>query len=230
MQRGKLALRFCLKAGLWLLLMGALLLGGAQNAYWPQAWCFLALFAAGNLAFGIWLIRRDPDLLASRLGSFSQKGQPLWDKLFLLMFIGLWLGWLWLMGRDVGVWHISHMPLVLNAAGGLMLVSGFFAVVPVFRANSFAAPVVRVQGERFQRVIDTGPYARVRHPMYAAALLYMFGAPLLLGSWLGVAGALILAVGLMRRAVLEENMLRRELAGYDAYMSRVRFRLIPGIW
>jgi protein-S-isoprenylcysteine O-methyltransferase Ste14 len=230
MQPGNLALRFCLQTGVWLVVMTVLVLGGAGSWRWPQGWIFLGIFAVGSGVFGVWLLKRDPALLASRLGSFSQPGQPLWDKLFLLFFMTLWLGWLWLMGRDAQVWHLSNLPLWLNIVGGLMLTAGFFAVARVFQENSFAAPVIRVQSERAQQVIDTGPYAWVRHPMYAGALLYMFGTPLLLGSWLGLAVAGLMVIGLARRAVLEEQMLRRDLAGYDQYMARVRFRLIPGIW
>jgi protein-S-isoprenylcysteine O-methyltransferase Ste14 len=210
--------------------MAALLLTGAGRWRWPQAWAFLAIFAVGSGVFGVWLLKRDPALLASRLGSFNQPGQPLWDKLFMLLFMLLWLAWLWLMGRDAQVWHLSDLPSWLNIAGGLMLTAGFIAVARVFRENSFAAPVIRVQSERAQQVISTGPYAWVRHPMYAGALLYMFGTPLLLGSWLGLAVACLMVIGLARRAVLEEQMLRRDLTGYDQYMTRVRFRLIPGIW
>jgi protein-S-isoprenylcysteine O-methyltransferase Ste14 len=210
--------------------MAALVLGGAGSWRWLQGWAFLGIFAIGSGVFGAWLLKRDPALLASRLGSPSQPGQPLWDKLFLLVFMALWLGWLWLMGRDAQVWHLSNLPRWLNIVGGLMLVAGFFAVARVFQENSFAAPVIRVQSERAQQVIDTGPYAWVRHPMYAGALLYMFGTPLLLGSWLGLGVSCLMVIGLARRAVLEEQMLRRDLAGYDQYMARVRFRLIPGIW
>jgi protein-S-isoprenylcysteine O-methyltransferase Ste14 len=102
--------------------------------------------------------------------------------------------------------------------------------VPVFAANTFAAPVVRIQSERNQRVIDTGPYALVRHPMYAAALLYLVGMPLLLGSWYGLIGTVIFAMGISARAVQEERKLQRELPGYADYITRVRYRLIPGIW
>jgi protein-S-isoprenylcysteine O-methyltransferase Ste14 len=230
MQPGNLALRLCLQTGVWLAVMAALLLTGAGRWRWPQAWAFLAIFAVGSGVFGVWLLKRDPALLASRLGSFNQPGQPLWDKLFMLLFMLLWLAWLWLMGRDAQVWHLSDLPSWLNIAGGLMLTAGFIAVARVFRENSFAAPVIRVQSERAQQVISTGPYAWVRHPMYAGALLYMFGTPLLLGSWLGLAVACLMVIGLARRAVLEEQMLRRDLTGYDQYMTRVRFRLIPGIW
>jgi protein-S-isoprenylcysteine O-methyltransferase Ste14 len=90
--------------------------------------------------------------------------------------------------------------------------------------------VVRVQAERAQRVIDTGPYAIVRHPMYAAAMLYLFGMPLLLGSWYGLVAVLLILALVAPRAVMEERLLQRDLPGYASYMARVRYRLIPYIW
>jgi protein-S-isoprenylcysteine O-methyltransferase Ste14 len=112
----------------------------------------------------------------------------------------------------------------------LLMAAGFAGVMRVFRENSFAAPVVRIQSEREQRVIDTGPYAVVRHPMYAMGLLYIVGIPLLLGSWLGLAAAPLFLIGLVPRSLMEERILRRDLPGYGDYMARVRFRLIPEIW
>jgi protein-S-isoprenylcysteine O-methyltransferase Ste14 len=229
-QTGNLLLRLCLQTGVWLAIMAGLLLGGAENALWPQGLIYLAIFTLGSVVFGARLLKRDPDLLAARLGALNQKGQPLWDKLFLPIFIGSFLVWMWLMARDAQVWRLSHMPMWLNGVGVLLVLAGFAGVMRVFRENSFAAPVVRVQAERQQRVIDTGPYAHVRHPMYAAMLLYLTGLPLLLGSWWGLAGAAVIALAMARRAVAEEGVLARELAGYADYRARVRYRLIPGIW
>ena len=229
-QTGNLLLRLCLQTGVWLAIMAGLLLGGAENALWPQGLIYLAIFTLGSVVFGARLLKRDPDLLAARLGALNQKGQPLWDKLFLPIFIGSFLVWMWLMARDAQVWRLSHMPMWLNGVGVLLVLAGFAGVMRAFRENSFAAPVVRVQAERQQRVIDTGPYAHVRHPMYAAMLLYLTGLPLLLGSWWGLAGAAVIALAMARRAVAEEGVLARELAGYADYRARVRYRLIPGIW
>jgi protein-S-isoprenylcysteine O-methyltransferase Ste14 len=111
-----------------------------------------------------------------------------------------------------------------------LVIAGFVATLFVFRANSFAAPVIRVQTEREHRVIDTGPYALVRHPMYAAALLYIVGLPLLLGSWYGSLLVPGMLAGMAARAVCEERLLQRDLPGYAEYMTRVRYRLIPGVW
>jgi protein-S-isoprenylcysteine O-methyltransferase Ste14 len=230
MQPGKLMLSLFLKSFIWFGLMGALLFMAADDWRWPQGWAFVAVFGLGSVLFSLWLMRRDPALLAARLGPISQRGQPLWDKIFLIVFILVWFGWLALMGLDARRWHSSDMAPWLNVAGGILVILGFLATMRVFRENSFAAPVVRLQSERAQRVIDTGPYALVRHPMYASALLYLIGMPLLLGSWYGLAVVPFFLAGLMPRAVAEERMLKRELPGYGDYMTRVRYRLIPGIW
>jgi protein-S-isoprenylcysteine O-methyltransferase Ste14 len=134
------------------------------------------------------------------------------------------------MGLDAQRWHTSHVPLLLNILGGALVIAGFFGTLVVFRQNSFAAPVVRVQAEREQRVIDTGPYALVRHPMYTAAIPYLAGVPLLLGSWYGLLVVAAMIAGVALRAVSEENLLERKLPGYADYMKRVRYRLIPGLW
>ncbi|MGD9765128.1 MAG: isoprenylcysteine carboxylmethyltransferase family protein, partial [Candidatus Binatia bacterium] len=111
-------------------------------------------------------LRRNPALLAARLGPLVQRGQPKWDGVFLVTFIVVWCGWLVLMGLDAQRWHASDVPPSINAVGATLVVTGYLATILVFRENTFAAPVVRVQAERAHRVIDTGSYALVRHPMY----------------------------------------------------------------
>lgn len=230
MLQTKLIVRLATQASVWLGLMGLLLFMAAGTWRWAQAWTFLGIFAVGSIAFGAWLIRRDPALLAARLGPLVQRGQPLWDRLFLLVFIGVWCGWLVLMALDARRWRTSGVPPWLNVVGGALVVAGFLATLLVFRENSFAAPVVRVQAERRQRVVDTGPYAIVRHPMYAAAVVYLAGMPLLLGSWYGLLVVPLMVAAMAPRAVLEERLLERELPGYAEYTRRVRYRLIPGVW
>jgi len=230
MSRRSLIARLIVQTSAWLACIGLLLLFAANNWYWPQAWTFLAIFAVGSVGFSAYLLRRDPALLASRLGPLVQRGQPKWDRMFLLTFILIWCGWLVLMALDAQRWHTSDVPRSLNVVGGSLVIAGFLATVRVLRENSFAAPVIRVQIERGQRVIATGPYAVVRHPMYAAALLYLVGMPLLLGSWYGLLIVPLMIAGMAPRAVFEERLLKRELPGYADYMTRVRYRLIPGVW
>jgi protein-S-isoprenylcysteine O-methyltransferase Ste14 len=222
----QLALQTCVTVGL----MALLLFVASGDWRWTQAWWFLAIFFLASLAAGMWLNRSDPGLLEARLEGPSRKGQPLWDRVFLLLLMAVWCGWLALMALDAARWRISHMPLWLNLLGGVLVVGGFAATMIVFRANTFAAPTVRVQQERQQRVIDTGPYALVRHPMYAASTLILLGMPLLLGSWLGVAAIPLFVAAIGVRAVFEERTLARALPGYADYMRRVRSRLVPGLW
>jgi len=229
MPAGVLA-RLIVRSILWIALMGVLLFWPAGTWRWPQGWAFLAIFTICSALFCIWLYRRDPALLAARANFVVQEGQARWDQVFMACAVLAWNIWLAFMAADARRWHLSHMPVWLNVAGGLLVMAGFAATVPVFRANTFAAPVVRVQQERGQRVIDTGPYARVRHPMYAAALLYLIGMPLLLGSWYGLAVLPLLILGLVPRMVLEERTLARELPGYADYLARVRWRLLPYVW
>jgi protein-S-isoprenylcysteine O-methyltransferase Ste14 len=210
--------------------MGLSLFIAAGNWQWSQAWAFLGIFAVGAIASSVWLLRRDPALLASRLEPLAQPGQPKWDKVFVPAFIAIWCGWLVLMALDAQRWHTSDVPLVVNVIGGVLVIAGFAATLLVLRENSFAAPVVRVQTERGQRVIDTGPYAVIRHPMYSAAVLYLIGMPLLLGSWYGLLGVPLMIAGIAPRAVFEERLLKRDLPGYADYMARVRYRFVPGVW
>jgi protein-S-isoprenylcysteine O-methyltransferase Ste14 len=226
----KLTLRLIVQAGLWLGIMAVLLFGAAGNWRWPQGWAFLAIFAAGSAVLCIWLLKRDPALLAERLKPVVQKDQPLWDRVFIIGIVIFWCAWFFLMGLDAGRWHTVAVPVWLEIVGGGMIVAGFLAIMPVFTANSFAAPVVRIQSERKQRVIANGPYSIVRHPMYAVSMLYMFGIPLLLGSAYGLIGAALIMLAMARRAVLEERTLRHELDGYADYMTRVRYRLVPRVW
>jgi protein-S-isoprenylcysteine O-methyltransferase Ste14 len=112
----------------------------------------------------------------------------------------------------------------------VVLIGAFYLFFLTFRENSYLSPVVRIQKERGHRVVSTGPYHYVRHPMYAGFLLFMTGTPLLLGSWYGVVLGLAFMLVLARRAILEERTLQNELRGYADYMTQVKYRLIPFIW
>ena len=221
--------RLIIQSVVWIAVLGALLFFPAGTLHWTGAWVFVGeLFFAG-LAIGAWLARRDPDLLRERLGPLVQKRQAAWDKVLIPAFFLLFLAWLAAMGLEVRRFG-PRVPAALAAIGALgplaSYVLGYFA----FRANSYAAPVVKIQSERGQRVATTGPYRYVRHPMYAGATLFLVGTPLLLGSRRGLAIAPVLVVLLGLRAVLEERTLGRELDGYAEYAARVRYRLIPWIW
>jgi len=221
--------RFLLRTTLWLAFVAAILFGAAGTLDWPGAWVYLLWSVAISFGGGFWLARRDPALLAERLGSLVQRDQKNWDKVFMIVVFQVWFAWLALMGFDIR-YGWSRVPLAVQLAGFVLLCLGGYLVGLTFKANSFAAPVVKIQTERQHRVIDSGPYAYVRHPMYSGVLLITAGAPLLLGSWWGLlAGALfVFLIGL--RAVLEERTLKAELKGYSDYAAKVRYRLVPYLW
>jgi protein-S-isoprenylcysteine O-methyltransferase Ste14 len=114
--------------------------------------------------------------------------------------------------------------------GFVMYLLSMAFIMWVFRENSFAAPVVRVQAERGHHVISTGPYAIVRHPMYGSIMLFFFGVPLLLGSWWGLLIAPLFVVLFAVRTGIEERALAADLPDYADYAARVRYRLLPGLW
>jgi protein-S-isoprenylcysteine O-methyltransferase Ste14 len=208
----------------------ALLLGSAGTWRWPSGWAFVALFTAVSLAVTLWLARADPGLLEERMKPPIQRDQKPWDRVFLGFVMAVYVGWLVLMGVDARRMGWSHISLPLQVIGALLIVASYVGIAWVFRANSFAAPVIKIQAERKQTVISTGPYAFVRHPMYAFAIWQFVGMPLMLGSWWGLAVLPAIVAALTIRTLGEERMLRTELEGYEDYARRVRWRYAPGVW
>jgi protein-S-isoprenylcysteine O-methyltransferase Ste14 len=190
----------------------------------------MALMAVSGLATGLWLARHDPDLLAERLKPPFQPDQERGDKVFMTVLIVMWFAWFVFMGLDAVRFRLSHLPVWAEVLGALLLLAGMYAFYVTFRENSFAAPVVKIQKERGQTVVSTGPYGYVRHPMYAGASLLFFGIPLLLGSGWGLALAPPWLLLLCLRIPIEERALCEKLPGYVEYAARVRYRLVPGVW
>ena len=210
-------------------LFGLMLFPPAGRLDWWQAWAFIALFAVSSVAMAAGLARTDPDLLRERTSVSGGRGlRPLDRAFFALLPVGV-VGWFVGMGWEARL-HAPAWGLAGQALGGAMQMACMWVAWLTFRVNSFAAPAVQVQSDRAQEVIQTGPYALVRHPMYAGALLWMLGAPLLLGSRWGFIGSALMILLVAGRAVGEEKVLAAELAGYDAHRRKVRFRLLPGVW
>jgi len=124
----------------------------------------------------------------------------------------------------------SEVPGWLQFLGALGLVLSLYVVFLTFRENAYLAPVVKLQEERGQSVVSTGPYWYVRHPMYSSMFLFFPATTLLLGSWRGLLLCLVLLGLLVWRTALEDRMLKNELAGYEEYAQSVRYRLIPRVW
>jgi protein-S-isoprenylcysteine O-methyltransferase Ste14 len=213
----------------WIAAFAVLLFVPAGTLHWPAAWVFLGFMAACGLFFATWLAKKDPALFAERMRSPIQPDQPAADQKIIYAFGLANVIWFVVMGLDER-FHLSRMPVALQAFGLALLILSSAFILWVFRENSFAAAVVRVQAERGHRVISSGPYAFVRHPMYSGAVLFMVGIALLLGSWWGTAISPVFAVLFGLRTRIEERTLTTGLPGYADYAARVRYRLLPGFW
>jgi len=221
--------KLLLQTLIWIVVMGALLFVPAGTLHWPAAWVFLGTMAILGVACGLWLAKTDPALLAERMRPTMQRDQPAADKKFMLAFGFVALIWFLAIGLDRR-YHPSGVPLALQVPGWAMLLLSTGFIMWVMRENSFAAPVVKLQTERAQRVISTGPYAHVRHPMYSGMILFFAGVPLLLGSWWGLVMVPLFIALFAIRIRIEERTLREGLPGYSDYVRRVRYRLLPGVW
>ena len=214
----------------WFGPMGILLFTAAGTFAWPGAWTYLVLMVTLSFTLGIDLARNDPELLRERMGSPVHRNQPAADKMLLIALLFFMFAWFVLMGLDAKRFAWSSVPALMQVLGALITLWSIWFCYRTMRENSFAAPVIKLQQERGQRVISTGPYAFVRHPMYFGAAFYFIGAALLLGSWLGVIFAFILIGLLCIRIPIEEKVLRAGLVGYDEYAAHVRYRLIRHVW
>jgi protein-S-isoprenylcysteine O-methyltransferase Ste14 len=222
--------RLIVQTFIWFGAMGILLFLAAGTFAWPGAWAYLVLMVALSVTVGIDLARHDPGLLRERMGSPVQRDQPAADKMLLIALLLFMFAWLVLMGLDAKRFAWSSVPAVMQVLGALITLWSIWFCYRAMRENSFAAPVIKLQQERGQRVISTGPYAFVRHPMYFGAAFYFIGTALLLGSWWGVIFASVLIGLLCIRIPIEEKALRAGLVGYDEYAAHVRYRLIPHVW
>jgi protein-S-isoprenylcysteine O-methyltransferase Ste14 len=214
---------------IWIVAMGALLFVPAGTLHWLAAWVFLATLAVIGLLGGWWLARTDPALLAERMRPLMRAEQPAADKKFIVVFGLTALIWLVAIGLDTRR-QAFGVPIALQAIGFAMMIGSSVFIMWVLHENSFASVVVRLQTERGHRVVSTGPYAWVRHPMYSGISLLLVGSSLLLGSWWGVAISPLFAVLLAVRAGIEERALIAGLPDYAGYAARVRYRLAPGLW
>lgn len=195
---------------------------------WWRAWVLLGVVFIGTTFSVITLPR---GLLEERLKPPVQKGQPLADKILVILLVATFTGLILLAPLDVFRFHFIRSPGEVASSLGLVLfASGWWITYLALKQNAFAAPVVKHQTERNQVVVDTGLYGMVRHPMYSGGALVMVGMPLWLESYAGALFAAVPIAVLVVRILIEENFLKPELDGYEQYTAKVRYRLIPFVW
>lgn len=226
----RLVLNLLVQTIVWFGLMGAIIFGAAGTLDYAGGWLYLGEMVALSVILGLHGARVDPGLIEERLKPPIQKGQPLADKLVLIPLLVLVFAGVGIMAADAVRWHGSTMPVSGQWAGCALILVAILFMYWTMRTNSFAAPVVKIQKDRGQAVVTTGPYAFVRHPLYFGALFYIAGTSLVLGSWWGLGLVPLLAFLLVIRIGIEEKTLRMGLEGYDDYARRVRWRLVPLIW
>lgn len=212
-------------------IFGGLLFLPAGTLDWWRAWVFLGVVFVGTVASTVSVFRVNKDLLEERFKPPVQKGQPLADKIVVVLLIAAFVSVIVFTPLDVFRFHLMAKPgTVVSSLGLVLFVVGWWIMTLALRENAFAVPVVKHQKERQQTVIDSGVYGVVRHPMYAGAVLLLVGMPLWLESYAAAMLASLPIGTLAVRILVEEQFLRRELAGYGAYTERVRYRLIPFVW
>lgn len=194
--------------------------------YW-QAWILVTIFFACTLAVTLYLMKNDPKLLERRVkagvGAEQERSQKIIQAIAALVFIAIFV--VSVLDHRFG-W--STVPTSLIALGDILIVLGFYLVFLVFKENTFASGTIEVGAE--QKVIASGPYALVRHPMYISALVMLLGVPLALGSLWGLIAIIPMVFVLVVRLLDEEKFLAKNLAGYEEYQGKVRYHLLPLIW
>jgi protein-S-isoprenylcysteine O-methyltransferase Ste14 len=194
--------------------------------FW-QAWAYLLVFGGSSALIAVYLWRKDPALLERRVKAGAGAETDAIQRVIQVFATLAFLGVLVVPALDHRfAW--SHVPLPVVITGFALVLAGFAAVFLVFRENTFTSATIEIVAG--QRVVSSGPYAIVRHPMYAGALVLIFGTPLALGSWWGLVMSALLTLAICWRLLEEERFLSVGLEGYENYRTRVVYRLIPMVW
>lgn len=206
----------------------ALVFGPVGRIDWRPGWIFVAVLTAAFGIAALVLARVNPAIYRAR--SRIQPGTKGWDLILLAIALPLMAAEIPLATLDAGRMSWSAVPPWVVVLGYVLLVGGIAVTTWAQAVNPFFEPGVRIQQERGQYVITTGPYAAVRHPGYAAAIMMVLGVALALASWWALVPAALASGVLVLRTAWEDALLQAELPGYPDYARRVRFRLVPGLW
>ena len=212
-------------------LVAAFLFVPARTMHWRAAWVLLAvlLVVRGASTVRLWRVRRD--LLIERAKPMIQRDQLAADRVLLMAFMAAYALLIAFASIDRWRLHLLHpIPAWLRVAGLMIFTAGWIVIHFALEANAFAVRVVRYQPDRGHTVADGGLYRTIRHPMYAGVILVMIGFSLWLGSAAALIGVVVQTAIAAIRIIHEERMLRTTLDGYAAYTTRVRWRLLPGVW
>ena len=207
--------------------MGSLLFIPAWTIYYWQAWLYISIFTGASILTMLYLMKKDPALLKRRMSGGPTAEKERTQKLIMLCLPIGFIALLVVPALDHR-FRWSAMPLAGVIVGDFLVAIGFYFIFLVYKENSFTSATIEVAED--QKVVSTGPYAIVRHPMYASSLLYLVGTPLALGSFWGLLALAAMMPFLIWRLYDEERFLAGNLSGYTEYQKKVRYRLVPFIW
>lgn len=210
-----------------LAIMGILIFLPAWTVNYLQAWLYLLAFAVSTILITIYLFKNDPNLLKRRLNAGStaekEKSQKTIQSMASVFFCLIYI----IAGFDYR-FRWSNISIYISLLANIFVILGFFIVFLVFKENSYTSAIIEV--DKDQKVISTGAYAIVRHPMYSGAILMLVFSTIALGSYWALLSVIALTLTIIARLLHEEKFLSKNLSGYDEYCEKVKYRLIPFIW
>ena len=215
----------------YLVFLPVVLFGASGRMDWVNAWVYVAFIIVLMLAYTASLARNSPDLIMERMQSPWKKDIKPWDKaLAPLVAVVMPVSIMLVSAVEMRYHWPPQVTPWLSGAAFCAYLAGFLFSHWAMLENRYFSAVVRIQTDRGHKVVDTGPYAYIRHPGYTGAMVYLLALPLALGSYWGLIPAVTTCVLLIIRTSLEDSTLVKELDGYREYTSKVRYRLIPGVW
>ncbi|UCE40885.1 MAG: isoprenylcysteine carboxylmethyltransferase family protein [Candidatus Aminicenantes bacterium] len=221
----KIIVRFILG----LISIGAILFSTAGTLNWLEAWIYIVIQFGWSAGLTVWLWNYDPELLKDRL-KFMKKSAKGWDKVLTFVSMPFYAAYLLIPGFDAVRYQWSHVPVGVKVLCFILIVASFLWITWVMKENTYLSRFVEIQEERGHKVITSGPYRFVRHPMYIGAAILLLALPVALGSLYALVPTAFALVFMIIRTVLEDKTLHKELEGYVEYAQKTKYRLIPGIW
>jgi protein-S-isoprenylcysteine O-methyltransferase Ste14 len=223
-KKGTIRTQMLIRLVLALLILGIMFFLPARTLRYWEAWIYIGILFSGASSVIIYFLKRDPEFLERRIRTREKVRE---QKIIILLGWFLFLPTFLIPGFD-RYYGWSDISISMVIVSDIFVLAGYIIVIRVFRENSFASRVVEINSG--QKVISTGPYAIVRHPMYSGNLLMYGFTPVALGSWWALIGSVLITVLILFRILSEEKFLSENLEGYTEYQHKTIYRLIPGIW
>jgi protein-S-isoprenylcysteine O-methyltransferase Ste14 len=199
----------------------------AGTIFWLQGWIYITIMILFSTSFMTYLNKKDPELLKARA---KTKTTESWDKKLLIFSTPFFILLYILPGFDAVRFQWSNLPFYISLIGFIGMILAIILFFFVSRENTYLSRVVEIQEERGHRVITTGPYRIVRHPMYLAVTVLYISHCFALGSWFSLIPCVFVIITIILRTIREDKMLHEQLEGYKEYTQKTRYKLIPGIW